>query len=342
MDSGYEVPTKIQGFLEKKFRLRVCSWWRKYWFVLEGKTLFCFKNKEESDIYFQKPNSRKAFISFTNVHGVRRVPTASTNRFVFEIVTKGPVFYLAADEEAACTKWIEALQNALQLPNISPPLKNFRKQSGTSVCIPTTKDYSSQPNLHHSVQRKWSVENNKCHSFCLYTPEIHIEEDGNESKSEFVNSCNTGHIIADGVESDCGVLLRNKARTTGQYLAVMRDTHVWRNTASEFFLSENNRNWPGLSLDLYDEVLDEIMLQYKEERSKLRRSERSAISGDLPTDKNTQTDFPDDQLLDSEQFQEARNELISYLSSTSLNQIILGNELTLTQERPSSARLSAS
>lgn len=198
----------------------------------------------------------------------------------------------------------------------------------------------SQPNLRNlsgSWQRSNTLSLNSSKSF----DQSIVEDDGRQSSSKLAKPDIVFELQEDEEEEENkkavgattnDVIVREKKIQGDSGLVPPRQT-LFRNTTADFFLNEQNRDWPGLSLDLYDEILDEIMFNVRDSGLRVKATTPGmtvAMMGDI-TDKDTQTDFsdedPDHDRTYWNHVPEMQHDLISYLSITSLNKSFMDNRL---------------
>lgn len=291
----------MEGCLAKRLRPKFCNWWRNFWFLLNGKTLFCFKNRQESEL--QRKLSHKEFLNFTNVHAVRPIHNSSS-KFSFEIVTRKSTVILAASTEEMRKKWIEALQSALLLSIISSPIIKKKCTNPHKSQFFGNKEYSlSQPDLSKRVcvtddyspqsrgRRASLMTSHRPGSNNSYNP---IE------MSASMTLCDPPKTRPKR-DSNLTTTVFNLNRNR-QYPSTAADSSAaFRCTAAEFFTSDQKVNWPSLSMDIQDEIFREIIHQHVEMKRMLKRDPRTSENDGLVaatatslSEIGTQTEFSDE------------------------------------------------
>ncbi|XP_067126312.1 PH domain-containing protein DDB_G0274775-like [Centruroides vittatus] len=107
---------KVEGYLEKRGKFNLKCLWKKYWFVLDGRSLLYFKSKDN----YEALGVCKGMIDFSRVQTIR-IPAKLHHGYPFEIVTRSQIIYLSASDSKTREVWIEELQHAVRPPHISDP-----------------------------------------------------------------------------------------------------------------------------------------------------------------------------------------------------------------------------
>ncbi|KAM7296569.1 uncharacterized protein ISCGN_021727 [Ixodes scapularis] len=87
---SHSGPPKMEGYLKKRSAKISLKWfWRKYWFVLDGKSLLYFKSQSD----YNSLGTCKGLIDFGLVQAVR--PTHHSKKtFAMEIITRSDIIHL--------------------------------------------------------------------------------------------------------------------------------------------------------------------------------------------------------------------------------------------------------
>lgn len=109
----------MEGYLRKRTAKLNLKWfWRKYWFVLDGRSLLYFKSQSN----YNSLGTCKGLVDFGLVQAVRP-SQGSKNTYTMEVITRSDVIYLAADDWQTRQVWVAALQAAIQISEVSWPFK---------------------------------------------------------------------------------------------------------------------------------------------------------------------------------------------------------------------------
>lgn len=116
---SHSGPPKMEGYLRKRTAKLNLKWfWRKYWFVLDGRSLLYFKSQSN----YNSLGTCKGLVDFGLVQAVR--PShGSKNIYAMEVITRSDVIHLAADDWQTRQVWVAALQAAIQISDVSWPFK---------------------------------------------------------------------------------------------------------------------------------------------------------------------------------------------------------------------------
>ncbi|KAL3176007.1 hypothetical protein MRX96_010715 [Rhipicephalus microplus] len=116
---SHSGPPKMEGYLRKRTAKLNLKWfWRKYWFVLDGRSLLYFKSQSN----YNSLGTCKGLVDFGLVQAVR--PShGSKNTYAMEVITRSDVIHLAADDSQTRQVWVAALQAAIQISEVSWPFK---------------------------------------------------------------------------------------------------------------------------------------------------------------------------------------------------------------------------
>ncbi|KAL1438514.1 hypothetical protein MTO96_048119 [Rhipicephalus appendiculatus] len=116
---SHSGPPKMEGYLRKRTAKLNLKWfWRKYWFVLDGRSLLYFKSQSN----YNSLGTCKGLVDFGLVQAVR--PShGSKNTYAMEVITRSDVIHLAADDCETRQVWVAALQAAIQISEVSWPFK---------------------------------------------------------------------------------------------------------------------------------------------------------------------------------------------------------------------------
>ncbi|XP_065286361.2 DNA topoisomerase 1-like [Dermacentor albipictus] len=116
---SHSGPPKMEGYLRKRTAKLNLKWfWRKYWFVLDGRSLLYFKSESN----YNSLGTCKGLVDFGLVQAVR--PShGSKNIYAMEVITRSDVIHLAADDWQTRQVWVAALQAAIQISEVSWPFK---------------------------------------------------------------------------------------------------------------------------------------------------------------------------------------------------------------------------
>lgn len=116
---SHSGPPKMEGYLRKRTAKLNLKWfWRKYWFVLDGRSLLYFKSQSN----YNSLGTCKGLVDFGLVQAVR--PShGSKNTYTMEVITRSDVIHLAADDWQTRQVWVAALQAAIQVNEVSWPFK---------------------------------------------------------------------------------------------------------------------------------------------------------------------------------------------------------------------------
>ncbi|GLV32962.1 hypothetical protein CBL_08976 [Carabus blaptoides fortunei] len=122
---------KIDGYLEKKGKMKVVTTWKKYWFVLEGRLLLYYRSQEEYD----KLSPCKGSINMGLATSIR--PGLATAG-VFQIITRTNTITLRAKERAIQEKWLQALLDASGQQTVTNPIKMSHFRYSMDDLIPAS------------------------------------------------------------------------------------------------------------------------------------------------------------------------------------------------------------
>lgn len=116
---SHSGPPKMEGYLRKRTAKLNLKWfWRKYWFVLDGRSLLFFKSQSD----YNSLGTCKGLVDFGLVQAVR--PShGSKNTYAMEVITRSDVIHLAADDWETRQVWVAALQAAIQISEVSWPFE---------------------------------------------------------------------------------------------------------------------------------------------------------------------------------------------------------------------------
>lgn len=130
--------------------------WRKYWFVLDGRSLLYFKSQSN----YNSLGTCKGLVDFGLVQAVR--PShGSKNNYTMEVITRSDVIHLAADDSQTRQVWVAALQAAIQVNEVSWPFKVQLDNAPTlvqmqrgEICNKTSTADSEARRSKHSERRQ--------------------------------------------------------------------------------------------------------------------------------------------------------------------------------------------
>ncbi|XP_037523370.1 uncharacterized protein LOC119400419 [Rhipicephalus sanguineus] len=157
---SHSGPPKMEGYLRKRTAKLNLKWfWRKYWFVLDGRSLLYFKSQSN----YNSLGTCKGLVDFGLVQAVR--PShGSKNTYAMEVITRSDVIHLAADDWQTRQVWVAALQAAIQISEVSWPFKvqldNAPKlvqiQRGEAPNASSASDSEGRHSRHNDRRRKTS------------------------------------------------------------------------------------------------------------------------------------------------------------------------------------------
>ncbi|XP_064478421.1 uncharacterized protein LOC135391842 [Ornithodoros turicata] len=108
---------KMEGYLRKRTTKLNLKWfWRKFWFVLDGKSLLYFKSQSN----YKALGTCRGLIDFGLVQAVRSTHE-SKKCYGLEIVTYSDIIYLSANDKDTRDIWVAALQGAIGVGEVSWP-----------------------------------------------------------------------------------------------------------------------------------------------------------------------------------------------------------------------------
>lgn len=146
---SHSGPPKMEGYLKKRSDKISLKWfWRKYWFVLDGKSLLYFKSQSN----YNSLGTCKGLIDFGLVQAVR--PTHHSKKtFAMEIVTRSDIIHLCADDEETRQVWVHALQGAIGIDEVSWP---YGVQLDISPQLAALKSNERNCNTSSKLSSGWS------------------------------------------------------------------------------------------------------------------------------------------------------------------------------------------
>lgn len=154
---SHSGPPKMEGYLRKRTAKLNLKWfWRKYWFVLDGRSLLYFKSQSN----YNSLGTCKGLVDFGLVQAVR--PShGSKNNYTMEVITRSDVIHLAADDSQTRQVWVAALQAAIQVNEVSWPFKVQLDNAPTlvqmqrgEICNKTSTADSEARRSKHSERRQ--------------------------------------------------------------------------------------------------------------------------------------------------------------------------------------------
>ncbi|KAG0419318.1 hypothetical protein HPB47_004197 [Ixodes persulcatus] len=146
---SHSGPPKMEGYLKKRSAKISLKWfWRKYWFVLDGKSLLYFKSQSD----YNSLGTCKGLIDFGLVQAVR--PTHHSKKtFAMEIITRSDIIHLCADDQETREVWVHALQGAIGIGEVSWP---YGVQLDISPQLAALKNNERNCNMSSKLSTGWS------------------------------------------------------------------------------------------------------------------------------------------------------------------------------------------
>ncbi|PSN32748.1 hypothetical protein C0J52_19691 [Blattella germanica] len=117
-------PVAMEGYLEKRGKMKLVSTWKKYWFVLKGQLLLYYKTHLECDNLSVCRGSLNMGLASCVRPGAHRGPPANANQgYTIEVVTRTQVVTLRTKDRSLQEQWLKALLDSMTVP-ISTPIRN--------------------------------------------------------------------------------------------------------------------------------------------------------------------------------------------------------------------------
>ncbi|KAK3924913.1 Oxysterol-binding protein-like protein C2F12.05c [Frankliniella fusca] len=139
-------PVKMEGYLEKKGKMRVVGMWKRYWFVLEGRLLLYYKSQQE----YARLSPCRGSLNMGLASCVRpgAGPGASPDQHVLEVLLRSHVVSLRAKDRATQEQWLKALLDSMASSTATSPGKDSASRSnGKGSKAPLHFRYPSADNL---------------------------------------------------------------------------------------------------------------------------------------------------------------------------------------------------
>ncbi|KAJ9592277.1 hypothetical protein L9F63_001173, partial [Diploptera punctata] len=117
-------PVIMEGYLEKRGKMKLVSTWKRYWFVLKGQLLLYYKTQHECNNLSVCRGSLNMGLASCVRPGANRGPPANgTQGYTIEVVTRTQVIILRSKDRCLQEQWLKALLDSMALP-ISNPIRN--------------------------------------------------------------------------------------------------------------------------------------------------------------------------------------------------------------------------
>ncbi|XP_034251680.1 uncharacterized protein LOC117651619 [Thrips palmi] len=129
---------KMEGYLEKKGKMRVVAMWKRYWFVLEGRLLLYYKSQQE----YARLSPCRGSLNMGLASCVR--PGAGPDHHVLEVVLRSHVVSLRAKERSSQEQWLKALLDSMATASTTTAPGKPAKEAGKG---PLHFRYPSADNL---------------------------------------------------------------------------------------------------------------------------------------------------------------------------------------------------
>lgn len=162
---SHSGPPKMEGYLRKRTAKLNLKWfWRKYWFVLDGRSLLYFKSQSN----YNSLGTCKGLVDFGLVQAVR--PShGCKNTYAMEVITRSDVIHLAADDWQTRQVWVAALQAAIQISEVSWPFKVQLDNAPTLVQMQRGEMCNSKSTTESEARRSRRAErSHKTSSLIIY------------------------------------------------------------------------------------------------------------------------------------------------------------------------------
>lgn len=218
------VHEKVQGYLHKRSKKNPFLWWKRFWFILDGKMLLYFKNKEN----YERLGTCKGSINMSMAQSVR--PSNKTRRnYQLEIVTRTKIVLLCACNEDQRTQWLAALQKAIRLPEISSPMRerlSSRLSSNLSLKRPFSKieeetlpdelnDLNNRLSAVKLDNKNTAASNSTTNVSAIQGEDLHDDDLDSSSKNKNTDgSSDESTLTLKEVDNDAGSPVKPNANPT--------------------------------------------------------------------------------------------------------------------------------
>lgn len=117
-------PVTMEGYLDKRGKMKLVSTWKRYWFVLKGQLLLYYKTQHECNNLSVCRGSLNMGLASCVRPGANRGPPANgAQGYTIEVVTRTQVIILRTKDRSLQEQWLKALLDSMALP-ISTPIRN--------------------------------------------------------------------------------------------------------------------------------------------------------------------------------------------------------------------------